>query len=167
MRTLDIGCGKSKIKNAIGVDIQYYNGVDILMDLEKLNYPFKNETFDLINCDDILEHLNNLTLVLEELHRILKKDGQIRIRVPHFSNFWAFTDPTHKRFFAYKTLEYYCGMQEENCLNLYKIKSRKITFGSFFKIFEKLFNKFPNLYENRFAFIIQAYELHIILEKKS
>ena len=166
MKTLDIGCGKKKLKDSIGLDIVKYEGVDVISDLNKSHYPFKEKTFNIINCDDVLEHLEDLTLVLKELNRILKDNGKIIIRVPHFSNFWAFTDPTHKKFFGYKTFEYYCGMQEENCLNLFKISKRKITFGSFFKIFERLFNKFPGLYENRFAFIIQAYELHVVLEKK-
>lgn len=166
MKVLDLGCGKRKLKGAVGVDILEYDGVDVVHDLNKFPYPFKDEEFDVINCDNVLEHLDNITDVLRELWRVTKLNGKIVIKAPHFSNFWAFSDPTHKHFFGYKSFEYYCGLQQ-GYLNLFSIKERKIGFGTYFRVFEYLFNKFPDLYENRFAFLIQAAELSVVLVKNN
>lgn len=162
---LDLGCGRSKIKGAMGVDIEEYSNIDIICDLNKFPYPFKDKKFNVINCHDILEHLDDLTKIMKELYRILKNNGEIKISAPHFTNLWAFSDPTHKHFFGYRTFEFYCGMQD-NYLDLFKIKYRRITFGKFFKFLEIIFNKFPDIYESRFAFIFQASEIHVILKKK-
>jgi hypothetical protein len=35
---------------------------------------------------------------MEEIHRILKPDGIVKIWVPHYSSNLAFTNPDHKRF---------------------------------------------------------------------
>jgi SAM-dependent methyltransferase len=66
-------------------------------DLDKFPYPFENDYFDLIEADHILEHLTDPFKVMEELNRILKKDGVLIIRVPHFSR--SMTHPQHKRGF--------------------------------------------------------------------
>ena len=165
MKILDLGCGRNKIKDSIGVDIINYKGVDIVMDLNKFPYNFRDKTFDLIYCYDTIEHLEDITSIMKELYRILKDNGNIKIRVPHFSSLWAFSDPTHKHFFGYKSFDCYCGL-EANYLNLFNIKSRNITFGRLFKFLEIFFNKFPGLYERRLAFIFQANDLFIVLGKK-
>ncbi len=165
MKTLDLGCGRNKIKDSIGVDIINYKGVDIVMNLNIFPYSFKDKTFDLIYCYDTIEHLDNITELMKELYRILKDDGEIKIRTPHFSSMWAFSDPTHKHFFGFKSFDCYCGL-EANYLDLFKIKSKRITFGKLLKFLELFFNKFPGLYERRLAFIFQACDLFIILKKK-
>ena len=165
MKTLDLGCGRRKLDGSIGIDIIKYSCVDIVHDLNKFPYPLKDREIDIINCDDILEHLEDITSVMKELHRILKDNGQIVIVAPHFSNLWSFSDPTHKHFFGYKSFEFYSGLQD-NYLDIFKIKSRKITFGKFFKLFELFFNRFPELYERRFTFIVQASQIQVTLQKK-
>ena len=67
MKILDLGCGKRKHKGAIGIDSEKDSAADIIHDLNKFSYPFKNNTFDLIYCYDILEHLDNIIKVIEEL----------------------------------------------------------------------------------------------------
>jgi hypothetical protein len=50
-----------------------------------------------------LEHVKDLFGTLDELLRILKKDGVIHVRVPHFSNGNGYNDLTHRRFFGWYT----------------------------------------------------------------
>ena len=50
-------------------------------DIEKKT-PYDNETFDLIFALDILEHVNDPSIALDEILRILKKKGLIFISVP-------------------------------------------------------------------------------------
>ena len=61
------------------------NGVDIIHDLEKIPYPFKDGCFDEIYCSHILEHLSDLVAIMEELYRISKNKTKIKILVPYFS----------------------------------------------------------------------------------
>jgi 2-polyprenyl-6-hydroxyphenyl methylase/3-demethylubiquinone-9 3-methyltransferase len=51
-----------------GLDIDYRVGIG-----EDL--PFPDETFDIVYCCDVLEHVNDLVKVIAEISRVLKKDG--------------------------------------------------------------------------------------------
>lgn len=53
---------------------------DIQADAAKI--PFPNNTFDVIFCGELLEHIENPTNVLNEIHRILKPNGNVLITVP-------------------------------------------------------------------------------------
>lgn len=99
---LNIGCGKTRIPNSIGVDrVKIENYVDIVHDLEALPYPFPDNYADEIHMYHVLEHLSSPLQKVEELHRILKPGGLLHIRVPHFSSMGAFSDITHVRPFGY------------------------------------------------------------------
>ena len=41
------------------------------------------------------------------MHRILKKDGEVSIRVPHFTSRNNFSDPTHINRFAINTFDFF------------------------------------------------------------
>jgi len=45
--------------------------------------PFQNEAFDMVVCLDYLEHLEDDDQCLREIHRILKKEGQLILATPH------------------------------------------------------------------------------------
>ncbi len=103
MKILDVGCGKNKFKNQndiiIGLDKHRFEGVDVLHDLERFPYPFKDEEFDAIFCSHILEHLKEPFYVIKECRRILKNGGKIFIRTPHFSSSWAYA-LVHEKYFS-------------------------------------------------------------------
>lgn len=99
---INLGCGTTKIPGSIGVDCVSINGfVDVVHDLNSLPYPFEDCIADEIHFYHVLEHLDNPLLVLEEVHRLIKPNGLLHLRVPHFSSNGAFTDITHKRPFSY------------------------------------------------------------------
>lgn len=103
---LNIGCGKTKLPNSIGLDVVEIPGfTDYVHDLNKLPYPFPDNSFKDIHMYHVLEHLQNPLSILEELHRILKPGGILFIRTPHFSSMGAFTDLTHIRPFAYGSFD--------------------------------------------------------------
>jgi len=176
MKILDIGCGNNKYKSlnkgdkVIGLDSIKLQGIDVIHNLEKFPWPFKNEEFDLIICNNILEHLSDLIRTMEELWKILKKGGKIKIDVPYFSYYGAFQDPTHKRFFTYKTFEYFT---EKFAFGYYskkkfKIIKRKLVFSVHHPIlnfFEPFINKFPRFYERFFCYLLPVEKLEIELQK--
>ena len=104
---LHLGCGNEILSGYVNLDKIKLKGVDVVHDLEVLPYPFKAGTFEEIFCKHVLEHVADLLQVMEELHRISRLGGKIKVIAPYFAGHGAFNDPTHKRFFTYKTFEYF------------------------------------------------------------
>lgn len=48
--------------------------------------PFSDDTFDLIICNHVLEHIPNDTRAMKELYRILKPGGKAILQVPYDKN---------------------------------------------------------------------------------
>lgn len=109
MKTLDVGCGRAKVKGAIGVDHVKLSGVDVVYDLNDFPWPFEDESFDEIYMNDVLEHLNDTIKVMEEVCRILKPGGKLHIRVVYWNHRYAFSDPTHVNFFSETTFDFFTG----------------------------------------------------------
>ena len=79
-RTLDIGSGGNPYEeyfpNRVSVDIEDHGDVDIISDVHDLS-QIKDEEFDVVLCTEALEHFYNPNKAIEELTRVLKKDGMI------------------------------------------------------------------------------------------
>ncbi len=45
--------------------------------------PFKDDTFDIVNCVEVIEHAENPDLMLSEINRVLKPDGILHITSPN------------------------------------------------------------------------------------
>lgn len=103
---LNLGCGKTKIPGSIGVDkVKIEDYVDVIHNLETVPYPFNDNSADEIHMYHVLEHLHDPLRKMEELCRILKVDGKLYLRVPHFSSMGAFSDITHIRPFGYTSFD--------------------------------------------------------------
>lgn len=105
-KKLNLGCGIDIKKGWVNLDSAAIPGVDVVHDIEKLPLPFAAEEFDEILAQDVLEHIDYIP-VLKDLHRILKKGGSLRIRVPHFTSKNNFADPTHKKSFSVSTWDFF------------------------------------------------------------
>ncbi len=107
MKTIiNLGCGKTRIPDSIGVDVvKIDNYVDVVHDLDKTPYPFKDNFATEVHFYHVLEHLHDPIQKLEEIHRLLKPGGILYLRVPHFSSMGAFTDLTHIRPFGYYSFD--------------------------------------------------------------
>ncbi len=57
------------------------------LNLDKENIPESNESFDIVVCSEVLEHLYDPAHCLDELTRILKKSGVLYITVPNLVYF--------------------------------------------------------------------------------
>ena len=107
IKILDLGCGKRKQKNAIGIDISKDTDADVIHDLNSFPYPFDDNEFNYVYADNVIEHLDDVVKVLEELHRITKDGATIKIIVPFFRSVYARIDPTHKHFFTVRSFDYF------------------------------------------------------------
>ena len=47
--------------------------------------PFAEESFDAVLASHILEHVNNMGVALQEIRRVLKRDGWLFVFIPRFS----------------------------------------------------------------------------------
>ena len=83
---LNLGCGLDKRKDYINIDVRKEVYPDIVLDLEKVPYPFPDNFADEILAKDVLEHFSfrNVQSILKEWHRILKPNGRIIIQTPDF-----------------------------------------------------------------------------------
>ena len=136
MKILDLGCGDNKVEGAIGLDNIALSEVDIVHDLLHFPYPIKANSFDTIYLRHVIEHFNidKINKIMNECYRILKKDGQLFINVPHVFSIAAFTDSTHKQFFTFGSgyfwdkkyqKSYYSDI--DSCWELVNVKCSSIT----------------------------------------
>lgn len=105
---LDIGCGSSKILEAVP------NGIGVDLNFEKLRYrkllgvgllqadvrglPFKDRSVDEILCSELIEHVPKTGRPLEELERILKPGGVLILGTPDYGRAsWRWTEAIYKR----------------------------------------------------------------------
>ena len=55
------------------------------VDIEKQPLPFTDESFDVIVCNQVLEHLKNIFLPLSEMDRVLRTGGYLLIGIPNLA----------------------------------------------------------------------------------
>ncbi len=87
--------------------------VDVKMDV--CNIPFKDEAFDIVICNHVLEHVNNDNKAMSELYRVMKKNGIGIFQVPlNIKSDVTDEDPTvtdrserERRFGQYDHVRYY------------------------------------------------------------
>lgn len=102
---LDVGCGAGgytmQHAEALGVPLERVTGVDHhpehltaasrhfrteRMDLERDELPFDDGAFDLIICNQVLEHMKNVFWALAEMDRVLAVGGVLAVGVPNLTS---------------------------------------------------------------------------------
>ena len=111
-RILDVGCAYGFMLQRFPDRYEKY-GIDVsahaITEAKKRNprsifkisgaenkLPFPNNFFDVIICNDVLEHLENPGVALKNIHRILKPGGILYVNTPNFNwlrkNLFAYAD---------------------------------------------------------------------------
>jgi predicted SAM-dependent methyltransferase len=168
---LNLGCGNALRKDHLNVDVEKAPGVDKVWNLNKLPYPFKEDSVDGILMDAILEHLDNPYDVMREIWRICKPGAKIFITVPHFSSFQTWSDLTHKRAFAHSSLSCFRpkkANKQSSLINYQKEKfevDARIKFGKIkralgFEFFFNLNGFAKGFYEKHIAYIFPADKIY-------
>ena len=106
----------------------------------------------------MLEHLNDLSAVMGEIHRICQPEGTVYIEVPHHSS-WCANTPDHKLRFGYLAFDGYReDMKTWRTGRKFKVLKREITFHrSFRRVFlHKLSNSCPMGYERFWTYMFPA-----------
>jgi SAM-dependent methyltransferase len=127
-KILDIGCGSGKFLYAkknegwqvYGVEVNE-NAAQLGNELEQLNiHPgdllsskYNDEFFDYVRSNHSFEHITNPEPILQEIHRILNKNGKLMIGVPNIDSFnarlfkkywWYLGAPVHPFNYSVSTL---------------------------------------------------------------
>jgi predicted SAM-dependent methyltransferase len=111
---LHFGCGEEYLKEYINCDISKNVRSDINFNMEVFPYPFEDNYAEEILMNMILEHLDDIVKVMEEIYRILKDKGVVKIYVPYAKGDWSFQDPTHKHFFTERSMDYFTDQYKYN-----------------------------------------------------
>lgn len=167
-QVLNLGCGRQHLIQAINLDVTPDTNPDVVHDLNQLPWPFPNNRFREVLAYDVIEHLEGFISTIEEIHRVCRDKAVVRITVPHFSCANAFTDPTHRRFFSYFSMDYITG---ENEIEFYtrarfkKVSARMMFYPSLInKLVWRLANRYPASYERRWAWMFPGWYLYFELE---
>ncbi len=117
-RALDIGCRdgywaerlkkKGYIVSALDLEPKYESA--LTHNVEN-GLPFDDDSFDLVWCTEVIEHLHKPRYLLNEIERVLKPNGLAILTTPNsawwfyaISRLWGWTpqrlqNPDHKQFF--------------------------------------------------------------------
>jgi SAM-dependent methyltransferase len=163
---LDIGCGARKVPGAVGLDVVCTAVTDVVCDLGRPPWPFKDNTFDEIFAYNIMEHLADTVGTMEEIHRIGRPDAALHIKTPHYAALESWEDPTHVHHFALESFDYFCGSPRHvrhytRCA--FRMLEKKLHFGGhpLALIGRLLYALSPRDYEKRWAFILRPSTLEV------
>jgi len=91
---LDLGCGFGGYSkafldasaNVIGLDLSPINTQDKIpmVSGDALILPFNDNSFDIVICASLIEHIPEPFLLLKEIYRVLKSGGLLYLSFPPF-----------------------------------------------------------------------------------
>ena len=95
---LNIGAGKTRIDPRIlNMEIEAGPGIDVHGSVEQI--PLEDDGFDLVICQEVLEHVEDPNKGMREIWRVLKPGGKAYIQLPFVigyhpcpKDYWRFTN---------------------------------------------------------------------------
>jgi SAM-dependent methyltransferase len=104
---IELGCGPAKADpDAVGIDALDLPGVTLVGDVFAILQQFPDASVRRCTSSHFLEHIADLTRLITELERVLAPGGELVATVPHFSNPYFYSDPTHTRTFGLYSMSY-------------------------------------------------------------
>jgi SAM-dependent methyltransferase len=166
-KKLNLACGQRREEGFFGIDIVPGETVDAVMDLEQFPWDIESESAEEIICYHYVEHTSDLIKFMNEVYRILKPGGKIKIIAPYYTSMRAWQDPTHKRAICEASFLYYNkGWREANKLDHYNTNTDfDFNYGYDFT------PEWANRSEEARSFALRHYfnvvnDIHVVLTKK-
>jgi hypothetical protein len=182
---LELGCGPRKVEpGAVGVDLLDFDGVDLVGDVYAALAAMPASCVSRVYTSHFLEHLSDLPKLLDELARVMLPHAPLTVVVPHFSNPFYYSDPTHRTSFGLYTLAYFCDQDlfrrtvpRYGFKMPFVIEAVRLQFKSYPPRYirhtlKRLFGALVNscmyameLYEENFCWLFPCYELRCELRR--
>lgn len=172
-RILDVGCGINKYPGAIGIDRIARSRADVLADLDRFPWPFRDAAFDRIRAVHVIEHVADVIRTMEECHRLLAAGGTLYIVTPHYTDFSSFCDPTHRWHLNSFSLRYFgdnhagFSYYSEARFHETSVRVRLLALWRWTG-FELLVNRFPRFrrfWEHYLCYVVRGKVVEFELEK--
>jgi len=121
---------------------------------ESYYLPFSDSCFDNVLCTEVLEHTSNPILLLNEIHRVLKKGGKLILTAPfnsltHFSPHYYYSG-FHSNF--------YLEILEELDMKIVELKTN----GDYFTYFIQESNRLESVFNNHSSYKLSWLEKLLI-----
>ncbi|MEM6342611.1 MAG: class I SAM-dependent methyltransferase [Bacteroidota bacterium] len=94
-----------------------------------LELPFADNSFDLICCFDVIEHVEDDDTAVQEMQRVLKEGGHLFITVPAFMFLWSHHDEINHHY------RRYTRPQLLSVVNKQGLKVKNTSYFNFFTFF--------------------------------
>lgn len=112
---LHLGCGTEILDGYVNIDIVKLPGVDEVMNVLNMPWPYTDNSVDEIKAKDLIEHLpshdpqgnNTLIKFIEECHRVLKAGGLLWLQTPGWDSDFLWIDPTHVRGYDVRSMDFF------------------------------------------------------------
>jgi SAM-dependent methyltransferase len=162
----------------VTTDILDIENIDIVCNLNE-GLPFlPDNSVDEIYSAMALEHIENLIWLMSEIHRVLKPEGKKTVTVPHFSNPYYYSDPTHKNNFGLYSFHYFSKADPQYRRSVpgfyfkdkFEVLKLRLIFSSPFwvtnilcRAIERIVNISPffqEIYEGSFCYIFPCYAIY-------
>lgn len=118
---LDLGCGtgynidymkQAGYTNCLGLDFTFdalkyckNRDIDDVVCADTIQIPFADNSFDVITSLDMIEHIEDDSSAIREMHRVLKPGGQLIIFTPAYQFLWGLQDEISHHYRRYTAHE--------------------------------------------------------------
>lgn len=97
---------------------------DVVWHFNKLPYPFKDNTFQVVRADRVLNKISrdngHFIEYMNEIWRIMRPEGQFMIAVPYANSYLYYQDPLSINPLNEATFAYFDPMEDQAGVELYK-----------------------------------------------
>jgi len=173
-KILNVGCGSQRYGTDF-IDIYPSRKEVRKCDVGKEKFPYKKGTFDEVYSKNLFEHIANLPHLLDEMKRVLKKQGKIKILTDN-AGFFLFHVPIRRNNFLQHNNNSVRGGKEDRHYFLFTplhLRNHLERLGGFNKIsveyyyaserkIVKIFKPVLNLLNK--TFLVRLINPHIVLE---
>ena len=75
-KILNVGSGSGQVEGYLNVDLCLLEGVDVVADLHKIPWPFRDDQFEIILCNHYIEHAKDIVQTMKLLSLVNRQQKE-------------------------------------------------------------------------------------------